>query len=225
MPLLLRPQRNPQKPRGFCQFKVQGGQVLGKARKDAALHQAAETTDPILLSFTCDPYQHLDCELRTTRKTIAILKKHGLKIQVLTKGGQRALRDLDLFDPRDTFATTLTFLDDDRSRQWEPNAALPFSRIDAVKKFHAEDIATWVSLEPVLDPATSLEIIRQTHTFVDIYKVGKLNHHARAKEINWQQFAGDAIELLKNLDYQRNTDHDGLEIGQFYIKEDLAAYL
>ena len=33
-----------------------------------------------------------------------------------------------------------------------------------------------MSLEPVINPAWSLEIIRQTHEFVDHYKAGTLNH-------------------------------------------------
>lgn len=198
---------------------------LTKLEKEAAKYGAIDTGERILLSFTCDPYQHLDCEVRTTRKAIEILHRNGLRVAVLTKGGRRALRDLDLFTPADAFATTLTFLDDDRSRQWEPNTALPHSRINAIQQFHVTGIPTWVSLEPVLDPNTALEIIRQTHEFVNLFKVGKLNYHPLAKEIDWHRFVRQAIELLTSLGYQRNTDPDDLENGQFYIKRDLAAYL
>lgn len=198
---------------------------LSKLERDAAKHAAVGTRERILLCFTCDPYQHLDCENRTTRKAIEILKRNGLNIQVLTKGGRRALRDLDLFTPDDAFATTLTLLDDDNSRKWEPRAALPYSRIDAIRQFHTAGIPTWLSLEPVLDPAIALEIISQTHEFVDLFKVGKLNYHPRAEKINWPLFAQKAIELLMSLGYRRNLDPDRLESGQFYIKQDLARYL
>ena len=74
-------------------------------------------------------------------------------------------------------------------------------------------IPTWVSLEPVLDPAVALEIIRQTHPFVDLFKVGKLNYHPLAKSIDWPQFARDAVTLLKSLG------------KAYYVKNDLSCYL
>ena len=196
---------------------------LAKLEKEA--RKFGGVTERILLCFTCDPYQHLDCKLQHTRKAIEILKRNGLSIQVLTKGGRRALRDLDLFTPDDAFATTLTLLDDAQSQEWEPNAAPPSDRIAAIQQFHAAGIPTWVSLEPVLDPAVALEIIHQTCGFVDLYKVGKLNYHPLANKIDWHRFVHDAIRSLDDLGYQRNTDPDTLQAGQFYVKKDLAAYL
>ncbi len=90
---------------------------------------------------------------------------------------------------------------------------MPHSRLDAIQEFHAAGIPTWVSLEPVLDPISALEIIRQTHSFVDLFKVGKLNYHPLAQTIDWSKFAREAIELLKSLE------------KDYYIKQDLAAYL
>jgi len=196
---------------------------LAKLEKEA--RKFSGVTGRILLCFTCDPYQHLDVRSGHTREAIRILKRHGFDVEVLTKGGRRALRDLDLFTAADAFATTLTLLDDDTSLEWEPNAAPPSDRIATIQEFHAAGIPTWVSLEPVLDPEVALEIIHQTCGFVDLYKVGKLNYHRRANEINWQRFVHDAIRALDDLGYVRNTDHDTLQAGQFFIKHDLAAYL
>lgn len=179
----------------------------------------------VLLCFTCDPYQPLDDELKLTRETIRILHRQGHKVTVLTKGGKRALRDLDLFTPADAFATTLTFLDADESRLWEPGAALPFERIETIKEFDQSGIPTWVSLEPVIEPETSLELIRLTHTFVGAYKVGTLNHHPLAKTIDWRKFAADAVELLDSLGYGRQKDPDKLGLAEYYIKRDLARWL
>jgi len=198
---------------------------LTKLEKEAAKHQAAGTTGRVLLSFTCDPYQHLDETEHVTRLAIEILHRYSLDVQVLTKGGSRALRDIDLFTPRDAFATTLTFLDLARSLHWEPNAATPPDRIETIKHFRASGIPTWVSLEPVIDPNEARAIICATHEFVDLFKVGKLNYHPHAQSIDWQQFALDAIQLLTSLGYTRSTDHDNVRAGQFYIKRDLAAYL
>jgi len=211
-------------PEDFAVSSTRKG-FLGKLEKEATKYQAAGITGRVLLSFTCDPYQHLDVREQITRRTIQILHRHDLNVEVLTKGGSRALRDLDLFTPQDAFATTLTLLDDTVSSTWEPFAAPPSDRIETIEAFHEAGILTWVSLEPVLDPVASLEIIRQTHPFVDLFKVGTLNHHPLAQEIAWPKFAKDAIRLLKALGYQRNTDPDSLESGQFYVKRDLARHL
>ena len=70
---------------------------LAGLRKDAIKYRAAGITDQIMLTFTSDPYHPGDTEL--TRQTIEILVEHGLAFCTLTKGGTRALRDLDLLPP------------------------------------------------------------------------------------------------------------------------------
>jgi DNA repair photolyase len=192
---------------------------LVKLEKEASA--LPPTAEPILLSFACDPYQAIDETLQHTRKAIQILKRHGHTFQVLTKGGKRALRDLDLYGPGDMFASSLTLLNAEKSAEWETNAAPPDERMEVLKTFHEAGVRTWVSLEPVLNPASALEIIRRTHEYVDLYKVGKLNYQSKAdpranalaEKIDWVAFGRQAIELL-----------EGLE-KQFYIKDDLRAYL
>jgi len=169
-------------------------------------------TNPVVLCFTCDPYQLLDVKEQVTRQAIQILHRYGHRVQILTKGGSRALRDLDLMTPGDAFATTLTCLDETTSVKWEPSAATPKNRIATIRKFHSEGIPTWASLEPVISPAYALEIIRRTHEFVDLYKIGKLNYHALAKTINWTAFAREAVKLLDSLKCK------------YLIKKDLKAY-
>jgi len=198
---------------------------LPKLAKEAAKYQSAGVTGKVLLSFTTDPYQHLDVKEQVTRRTIEILHSAGLNVQILTKGGSRALRDLDLLGPNDAFATTLTLLDDAESLRWEPGAALPGDRIATIQAFHSAGVPTWVSLEPVLDPSAALDIIRKTHGFVDLFKVGKLNYHPHARTIDWGRFAREAIELLMSYDFTECRRPDQAGAGNFYIKDDLRAYL
>jgi len=196
---------------------------LHKLSRDCQQYQGI--TKRILLCFTCDPYQHLDVIHQVTREAITMLHHHDLHVEILTKGGSRALRDLDLFTSKDTFATTLTTLTDAKSLHWEPNAATPQDRIDTIHQFHAVGIPTWVSLEPVLYANVSLDIIRQTSEFVDVFKVGTLNYHKHAQTIDWPRFARDSIQLLTSIGYRRNTDPDILQSGDFYVKRDLARFL
>ncbi len=187
---------------------------LRKLRQDAEKYQAASITEQVMLSFTTDPYNPLDQKLRLSRSTIEILKEHGLGFCTLTKGGYRALRDMDLFRPnRDAFASTLTSIDPAVSSEWEAGAALPKERMDTLRMFHEAGIFTWVSLEPVYDTEATLEIIKQTYKCVDLYKVGRINYHRLTKEINWCEFAEQVIDLLQGLG------------NLHYVKKDLQPYL
>lgn len=185
--------------------------ILTELAKDARRLSGANAR--VLLSFTTDPYQPIEAEQRITRQAIEILHEHGLAVEVLTKGGTRASRDFDLYGPGDAFASTLTFLDPAQSEKWEPNAALPNDRIEAIRQAHTAGITTWVSLEPVIDPEQSLEIIRQMHPYVDLFKVGKLNYHPQAKNIDWREFGHEATSLLSRLG------------KRYYIKDDLREHM
>ncbi len=177
--------------------------------------------EQVLLCFACDSYQNLDSQLGYTRETIKILHRYGYNVCVLTKGGTRALRDLDLFTPKDAFAATMTFTSIGDSLEWEPNAAQPAERIKGLIRFHEAGIPTWVSLEPVIKPRESLELIKWTHSVADGFKVGKLNYHPLAKTIDWGAFGHAAIELLEKLGYRDDPNAK----RWYYVKNDLRAYL
>lgn len=161
----------------------------------------------------CDPYQQIEEEYQLTRQAIQILHSCELSVMILTKGGRRAERDFDVLTDNDRFGVTLTNLDDKFSLEWEPGAALPHERIGSLQKAHEKGIKTWVSLEPVIYPEVALEIIRQTHSFVDQFKVGMLNYHPHAKNIDWHKFALDVKNLL-----------DGMKCS-YYLKDDLRKWL
>lgn len=184
--------------------------ILRKLQADAFGFQA---DGPILLSFTSDPYQPIDEQHQLTRHAISILKNSGLKVSILSKGGLRATRDFDLLGPGDEVGATLTFTDPAMSRKWEPDAAPPLDRMKYLKEAHDRGLKTWVSLEPVIDPRQSLELIDLTHQFVDVFKVGILNHHPLTKEIDWRDFGKSAVSKLESLGCS------------YYVKVDLRKYL
>ena len=68
-------------------------------------------------------------------------------------------------------------------------------------------ISTWVSCEPVLNPAAVLDMLSNCHDFIDKVKIGKLNYHK--SNINWKKFGQDAERLCQKL---------GLD---YYIKDSL----
>lgn len=176
-------------------------------------HLSAGPNEQIFITFSSDPF-HLG-DLEPTAKVMASLRGAGLAFCTLSKGGGRALPFLSQYRPeRDAYACTLTTLDDEFSKLWEPNAALPADRIETLRKFHDAGIFTWVSLEPTLDVEASLEIVQETHRFVDLFKIGKANY---LKEItrttDWQDYTVRMIDLCQRLGVKH------------YIKRDLQEYL
>lgn len=184
--------------------------VIAGLTKDA---ESGKFKGPVMLCFTCDPYQPINDFCGLAGQAIHVLKENCIPVEILTKGGRRAEADFHMLDRNDRIGATLTFTNSIDSQNWEPGAALPKERFAMLEKAKRWGIGTWASLEPVIDPEQTLEIIKQTYKFVDLFKVGVLNHHPRAREIDWSKFAVDAVGLLKELKCK------------YYIKEDLRKYI
>jgi len=187
-------------PASFHEDPVPRKDVIQKLEKQL---KKQSFTGPVLLCFSCDPYQPINDDHDLTGQAIRLLKKHNLNIEILTKGGARVEKDLKKMESWDRLGVTLTFINNADSLEWEPEAAPPEKRIALLKKAKQLGIKTWVSLEPVIDPAQTFEIIRQTHDFVDLFKVGKLNYHPHAKTINWRNFTIRIVELLNNYNWTK----------------------
>lgn len=185
---------------------------LSLLTKDAVKYQRLGLRGQVMLSFTTDPYppeHHME-----TRRVLEILAAHGLGFCTLTKGGSRALRDLDLFRPtRDAFASTMTSLDDSFSLKWERHAALPGDRMKALRAFHEAGIFTWLSLEPTLSTEASIAIIEATHGFVDLFKIGRANYLPMTSTVDWESYTNRVMEVVARLGVKH------------YFKKDLQKYL
>lgn len=184
--------------------------VIAKLKKDA---KSGKYKGPVLLCFTTDPYQPINDDYGITRQAIEILKDNNIPIEILTKGGNRALDDLDLLDSSDKIGATLTFIEEEDSLKWEPFAALPAERFNMLREAKKKGIQTWASLEPVIDTEQTLNIIDQTMDYVDLFKVGKLNHHPTAKTIDWREFTHEVVDLMN---FYRL---------EYYLKNDIKMYL
>lgn len=175
---------------------------------EASARATRGDTRPILLCFSCDPYQNTGLvNASIMRATIQLLHKYGHPVAVLTKAGGLAQRDFGLYRPGDSFGVSLTHLDKEKSRQWEPGAADPEIRIGNLIEAKMAGIDTWVSLEPVIDPQESLAIITATAGFVDHYKTGPLNYYKGELPVpvyDWKKYVQDFIYLAA-IKYKRGV--------------------
>ena len=167
----------------------------------------------VLLSFIGDVYCETWDNNQATKDCLNILLEHKVPVAILTKGGKRCLKDLDLFKAfgeHIQVGTTLTFDNKKDSKEWESGAALPDERLGVLRTLHENGIKTFASFEPVIYPEQSLNLIEKGLDFIDVYKVGKLNNYKGLdKLIDWTDFLNKTVSILRKSG------------KQFYIKHDL----
>lgn len=183
--------------------------IIENIKTDCEKLQTTGYTGNIFLCFACDPYDPVDEGERLTRQAIEIIHSHGMHVTILTKGGVRSEADFDLLGPGDKYGATLTFTSEADRETWEPNAAPTMERISAIIGAHDLHIQTFVSLEPVIYPEQTKQLVNLTHEAVDEFRVGKLNYNSAAKETDWAKFREEITEILDS--------HD----CRYYIKKDL----
>lgn len=172
----------------------------------------ANTEHQVLMSFATDPYNSENEKYNCTRTALELFLKYKIPVAILTKS-KTVLNDLELiqkFGNHIKVGMSLTFTNLTDSLKYEKNASTPIERFRTLYKLKNNNIRTWASLEPVIDPAQTLEIIDITHDFVDEFQVGKVNHVK--SEVDWHQFLIEVISKLRK--YKK----------EFYIKNDLAKF-
>ena len=194
--------------------------VIEQLRRDA--ERWAGTSKRVLLCFTCDPYQPVEMKHRLTEQAIKILRKNQIPFQILTKAGLLPMRDFHLYGKDDAFAVTMTSLELSDQQKWEPYASPPAERIWALQEAHQKGIATWVSLEPVIDIEQSIRIIKETRDYVDLFKIGKMNHYKG----DWGKIIGPEITSGQWRNFGERAVNLCMAYGKkYYVKNDLAAHL
>lgn len=189
----------------YCYCKAMQRGAWGDAAKPRKLHSleknAKASSRQVLLSFLSDPYCLADAHYENTRIALSVLKAAGCSVALLTKGGTRCLRDMDMFmdwpDNRIKVGATLTSVNAAFRDMWEPGAASPMNRIEALKHLHERGVKTWASFEPVIDTNESLAAMDMSLPYVDEYNVGRWNGDRRANAIDWGRFGFAAVRMLR----------------------------
>lgn len=204
---------NVEQRKAFKEKVVPAPDVLARIAKD--LKRLGKLAEPVFLCFTCDPYPVNPLMQIYTRDIIDIILNSDNAVNILTKGGTRAERDFDMLVTAhgNKVGATLTFYDEELSREWEPEAAAPINRVEMLRTAKEAGIMTWASIEPVIIPKESLKIMELALPYVDEFKIGKWNHDKAANAIDWKQFALEAIYLM-----EKNKK-------RYMLKDDLKAYL
>ena len=102
----------------------------------------------------CDPYIHLEEDLRITRECLQLIEKHGFGIAIQTKSA-RILRDIDVLraineKTKCVVQITLTTFDEDLCRKIEPNVSTTAERFSVLENMRDAGIPTVVWICPTL---------------------------------------------------------------------------
>ena len=105
----------------------------------------------VMLSSVTDPYQPLEEKYKLTRGALEILSKYNFPVHIQTKS-DLVLRDIDLLkklnEPEVGF--TITCLNPEIQRKFEPGASSTEKRFEALKKLNQEGINTFIFFGPIL---------------------------------------------------------------------------
>ena len=102
----------------------------------------------------CDPYIHLEEELRITRQCLELIERYGFGLAIQTKSA-RILRDLDLLKAinektKCVVQITLTTYDEGLCRIIEPDVSTTKERFQVLETMRDNGIPTVVWLSPIL---------------------------------------------------------------------------
>lgn len=129
----------------------------------------------LFFTFSSDPMIPETRDLNAACIRYAI--QNGVRVQVLTKNayfayGPRSVKQLINEKYRDmiAFGFTLTGRDD-----MEPGASTNKERLATLRFLHGIGFRTFVSLEPVIDPESTLNVALKAYAFCDLFKVGLMS--------------------------------------------------
>lgn len=134
----------------------------------------------LFFSFTTDPM--LPETIKLTELAIDYCTDYRIPVKILTKRADW----LDYLLPRlpvnfhEYFAFGFTLTGHD---ELEPNASTNAERIVAMKKLHDAGFKTFASIEPVIETLDSIDMIRESKSFCDLFKIGLLSG---SKLAGWQ---------------------------------------
>jgi len=160
----------------FVDVKINAPELVAEESKDKK--------GTAILCTGGDPYQPLDKKYQLTRKVLQNLNQK-LKLLILTKS-DLITRDMDLFKrfKNIELGLTITALDENIKRVFEPFSPSSLARLEALRKLKQEGFYTYVFVGPIFPYLTDLEeIFREVSSFVDLFMFEDLDLNPCRKEV------------------------------------------
>jgi DNA repair photolyase len=191
--------------------------ILSRLEKDCKNMKG----DPreILLCFTCDPFpmRYESEDDMITRDAMQILQDYDMHVQFLTKAGISQVSPFLHIIKRNGWklGASISWATDALRKQHEPGAAPLSERFSLLSAAHDLGIPTWLSIEPVIVPENTLRLIATLPNYVDLVKLGKLNHDKEAESrIDWKSFLATARAFMKTQNIPHMIKYDLIKAAE-----------
>lgn len=203
----------------------------------------------IALSSSTEPWQPVEEKYRVTRSCLEVISKFRFPVHCLTKS-ELILRDLDLLEEIDKKAVlppdlraisrgvlitfSLSTLDEQIARIFEPGAPKPKKRLETLQKVKEADFCAGIAYIPVLpfisDSEEQLEEMVKTarELNADYVFVGALTLHGEGKKLYFKVIERHFPELLSEYkkllkaynqpsrNYQRKLEEKAKRLCEMY---------
>jgi DNA repair photolyase len=194
----------------FVDAKTNAAEVLKEELK-------AVSSGNILISSVTDPYQDSEKKFKITRGILDRLTKK-FKTSIQTKS-ILVMRDIDLIKRAGVeVGMTITTLDEEHAKKFEPGASKPNERLDVLNYMKASGIRTFIFFGPFLPFISDIDLEKTISRFAlsraDMVHVDKLNiksdeHWAKMKAFLDENYPGMAEKwqaaLSPDNDYYANV--------------------
>ena len=149
----------------------------------------------VWISGVCDPYQPLEAKYQITRKCLEILVQDDWPVFIQTRS-PLVLRDMDILRGAEELEAglTITTVNDEIRKIFEPHAPPIPARLRAVEELHQNGIRTYVMIAPILPDAEKLVGILDGK--VDYIILDRMNYHYADwiyREYGWEDKKSDAF--------------------------------
>ena len=187
--------------------------------------------EPINVGSATDAYQPIERRYRLTRALIEVMAAYRQPFTIVTKSSL-VERDIDLLAPlaRDQLAgvyVTLTTLDVELARRWEPRAAAPWRRLQTMRRLREAGIPVGVALAPVVpflnepDIEQILAQAREAGAQTAFYQVLRLPAELRELFVEWlgTHYPERARRVLRRLaDMRGDSGRVRLDDPRFFAR-------
>ncbi len=174
-----------------------------------------------------DSYQPIEKKYELTRRVLEVLQRLDFPISILTKS-RLVERDIDVLGEINEQSLaivmlTITSLDDDVWKTWEPRASPPDERFKAMGKFSREGIPTGLVMMPILPFITDNEetieklISRAKQEGASFTLAAGLTLRDRQKKYYFQKLKEKNPELIPK--YQQICSESGYHSNQEYYEK------
>ena len=201
----------------FIDVKINAPEALEKELKK-------KNSGNILLSSVTDPYQALERKYEITRKILEKLKNTKFFVSILTKSSL-VLRDIDLLKQMNCeVGLTITTLNDNIRKLFEPNASPVEERLNALRQLKDAGIRIYIFFGPILPFISDRDIENTLKKFAELnpgriyfdkLNVKNIFHRKKIKsflEENYIDMANKWEEAISSEEYYRKLKERIIEI-------------